>query len=334
MNDSNDVSTGFAVSGVHRYATCMVFATLFLIVAGGLVTSTGSGLAVPDWPLANGQLFPEMVGGVFYEHGHRLVATAIGILTIILTVWLWRADPRPWMRKLGLVALAAVVCQGLLGGLTVILNLPPAVSVAHACLGQLFFATIVAIAVMTAPGWLRPPPAVRGDLSGLATLSAATTTVIFIQLLLGAVMRHTASGLAIPDFPLAFGRLVPPAFDAGIAIHFAHRIGALVVTVFVLLTAWRVVRRHGDLGTLIGPALTMVGIVPIQIMLGGMTVLSMKDVVPTTAHVVLGAVLLGSSVVLTLRSGRLLGVAERLNTADRAGGTRHADGAALSGAAT
>jgi cytochrome c oxidase assembly protein subunit 15 len=175
---------------------------------------------------------------------------------------------------------------------------------------------------------------VRGDLSGLATLSAATTTVIFIQLLLGAVMRHTASGLAIPDFPLAFGRLVPPAFDAGIAIHFAHRIGALVVTVFVLLTAWRVVRRHGDLGTLIGPALTMVGIVPIQIMLGGMTVLSMKDVVPTTAHVVLGAVLLGSSVVLTLRSGRLLGVAERLNTADRAGGTRHADGAALSGAAT
>jgi cytochrome c oxidase assembly protein subunit 15 len=299
------------LTGLHRYAVLVVVATLFLIVAGGLVTSTGSGLAVPDWPLANGQVFPEMEGGVFYEHGHRLVATAIGILTIILTVWIWRGDPRRWMRSLALVALAAVVAQGLLGGLTVLLLLPPVVSVAHACLGQIFFCTVVAIAVFTSRSWLEaPPPAADPGRPGLRTLTAITGVVVFLQLLLGAVMRHTASGLAIPDFPLVFGGLVPPAWDAGIALHYAHRVGALIVTIVVLTTVLRVFRRHADHGALVGPAAALAGLLPIQILLGGITVLSLKAVVPTTAHVAVGALMLGISVVLALRAQRLLVVAE------------------------
>src|SRR5687767_5859274 len=124
---------------LHRYAIVTAVATLLLIVAGGLVTSTESGLSVPDWPLSYGRLMPPMVGGVFYEHGHRMVATAVGLLTVVLAVWLARREPRPWVRRLGWLALAAVVAQGLLGGLTVIYLLPTAISVAHACLAQAFF---------------------------------------------------------------------------------------------------------------------------------------------------------------------------------------------------
>ena len=123
-----------ARTGLHRFAVATAVATLFLIFAGGLVTSTESGLSVPDWPLSYGRLMPPMVGGVFYEHGHRMVATAVGILTILLAVWLSRREPRAWVRRLGYAALAAVVAQGVLGGLTVLFLLPMAVSVAHACL--------------------------------------------------------------------------------------------------------------------------------------------------------------------------------------------------------
>jgi cytochrome c oxidase assembly protein subunit 15 len=300
------------LTGLHRFAMLVVVATLFLIVAGGLVTSTGSGLAVPDWPLANGQVFPKMEGGVLFEHGHRMVATAIGILTIILAVWIWRRDPRRWMRTLGLVALGAVIAQGLLGGLTVLFLLPTPISVAHACLGQIFFCAVVAIAVFTGRGWLEaPPPVADRGRPGLRALTAATSIVVFLQLLLGAIMRHTASGLAIPDFPLAFGGLVPPSFDTGIAIHYAHRIGALAVTIVIVGTVWRVFRAHGNQGALVGPAATLAGLLPIQILLGGITVLSMKAVTPTTAHVAVGALILGISVVLALRAARLLGAAER-----------------------
>src|SRR2546423_6762019 len=128
-------------------------ATLFLIFAGALVTSTESGLSVPDWPLSYGKVMPPMVGGVFYEHGHRMVATTVGILTVVLAIWLARREPRRWVRRLGLLAVAAVVAQGVLGGLTVIFLLPTAVSVAHACLAQTFFCLTVAIAVVTSPCW-------------------------------------------------------------------------------------------------------------------------------------------------------------------------------------
>src|SRR5579864_201307 len=142
---------------LHRYATLVALCTLFLVVAGASVTSNQAGLSVPDWPLSYGQVMPQMTGGVFFEHGHRMVATAVGFMTIILTIWLALVESRKWMKTLGIVALGAVIIQGLLGGLTVKLMLPPAVSISHACLAQLFFSTTVAIALFTSKSWRQGP---------------------------------------------------------------------------------------------------------------------------------------------------------------------------------
>src|SRR3972149_5273960 len=139
---------------LHRFATITAFATFLLVIAGGLVTSTGSGLAVPDWPLSYGKLMPPMVGGVFYEHSHRMVATFVGLLTVILTVWIWRKEKRRWVRVLSLVALLAVILQGLLGGLTVLFLLPTGVSVGHAALAQTFFCVVTSLAFFTSRWWL------------------------------------------------------------------------------------------------------------------------------------------------------------------------------------
>src|SRR5204863_7030538 len=131
--------------GIHRLAVVTAGATLMLLFVGGLVTSTGSALAVPDWPLSFGQVFPPMAGGVLFEHGHRLVATLVGCLTLVLALWIAIAEPRPAVRASGLVALFAVVLQGVLGGVTVLYRLPLAVSVTHACLAQTFFCLTVAL---------------------------------------------------------------------------------------------------------------------------------------------------------------------------------------------
>jgi cytochrome c oxidase assembly protein subunit 15 len=164
--------------GLTRYTRLLVGATLILVAAGGMVTSTGSGLAVPDWPTTYGYSmfsFPlgKMVGGIFYEHGHRLIATTVGLLTIGLVIWLWRAEPRRWVRRLGLAALAVVILQGLLGGLTVLLFLPDAISISHAGLAQIFFCMTVALALVTSPTWRAPRRALvedRGLLSSLVIL--------------------------------------------------------------------------------------------------------------------------------------------------------------------
>src|SRR4051795_4969149 len=142
---------------LHRFAVLLAVSTLFLVIAGASVTSNQAGLSVPDWPLSYGQVMPEMKGGVFYEHGHRMIASAVGLFTVILAVWLWRAEKRTWLRKLGLVAVIAVIIQGGLGGMTVLFLLPKAVSISHACLAQLFFSTTVAIALFTSSGWQNGP---------------------------------------------------------------------------------------------------------------------------------------------------------------------------------
>src|SRR5687767_13201790 len=150
----------------HRFAVGTVAATLVLIFIGGLVTSTGSGLSVPDWPLSYGMLMPPMVGGVFYEHGHRMAATAVGFLTLVLAIWTARRETRPGVRRLAWGALGAVIAQGVLGGLTVIYLLPTPISVAHACLAQLFFCTLVAIATVTSREWIAAETPAE-DVSGL-----------------------------------------------------------------------------------------------------------------------------------------------------------------------
>ena len=195
--------------GLHRFALFTAWCTAFLIFVGGLVTSTESGLAVPDWPTTYGWNmfafpFSKWVGGIFFEHSHRLVASFVGFLTVVLTVWTWFREHRSWVRWLAVAALAAVILQGVLGGLTVLFLLPPSISTLHACLAQTFFCLVISIALFTSPSWKRGLPLIRSHAESipLQTLCAATTAFIYVQLILGALMRHTDSGLAIPDFPI------------------------------------------------------------------------------------------------------------------------------------
>ncbi len=294
-------------AGLHRYALAVAASTLALVFAGGLVTSTGSGLSVPDWPLSFGQVMPVMRGGVFFEHGHRMIATTVGLLTIGLTAWLLRREPRGWVRRLGVAALALVVLQGLLGGLTVLLKLPIGASVAHAGTAELFLCVTMTIALVTSRGWIEAAPA--GPDAGAPstrTLAAGAAAVVYGQILLGALVRHSGAGLAIPDFPLAYGRLVPPFGSPLVAYHFAHRAGALVTAIVLVWLAARVLRAHGGEAALRRPALLLVVLLALQILLGALTVWSRKAVVPTTLHLLTGASILVTTVVLALRARRLL----------------------------
>jgi cytochrome c oxidase assembly protein subunit 15 len=291
--------------GLHRFAATTAGATLVLLFAGGLVTSTGSGLAVPDWPLSFGQVFPAMTGGVLFEHGHRLAAAFVGLLTLVLALWIVVREPRPGVRGLGLLALFTVVLQGVLGGVTVLYRLPLAVSVTHACLAQVFFCLTVTLAVVTGRRWIEACPPAAVAPRALAVLAAATTALVFGQLVLGALMRHMHAGLAIPDFPLAFGRLVPPLVTPHIAVHFAHRVGALVTGAAVAATLVHALRRHAAEPLLCRPAWLAAGLVLLQVGLGGLTVWTRRAVLPTTTHLVVGASLLATCLVLALRAGRL-----------------------------
>jgi len=288
--------------GLHRFACFTAAATLVLIFAGGLVTSTGSGLAVPDWPLSFGQVFPEMKGGVLYEHGHRMIATFVGLLTVILATWIVLSEPRMFVRALGLAAALAVVFQGILGGVTVLYKLPPAVSILHACTAQAFLLMAIGLAVVTGPGWLgrRSVDATVG----LRRLATATTAMVYGQLILGATVRHTGAGLAIPDFPLAFGRLVPPLGDVLVRIKFFHRLGAVAVFALVALTVARALTLADAGPWLRRPAFLLASLVAVQITLGALTVWQRKPPIITTSHVAVGAVLLATSLILTLRAHR------------------------------
>ena len=282
-----------------------------------MVTSTGSGLAVPDWPTSYGYnmfTFPlsYMVGGILYEHGHRLIASTVGFLTIILAVWLWLRDGTPrWLRRLGVIALVAVILQGVLGGITVMFFLPAPVSIGHAGLAQIFFCLTVSIALFTSRGWITGYS--RPDLGTdtvddvrLRRLTLVTAGLIYVQILLGATMRHTGAGLAIPDFPLAFGRLIPGDWNAPVAIHYAHRLGALAAAAMVLVTASHIFRRHAGNRALRGPAVLLVVLVALQITLGAYVIWTGKAVPINSAHVATGALVLATSVVLTLRAHRVL----------------------------
>ena len=293
---------------LHRYAKLVAASTVLLIAAGGMVTSTGSGLAVPDWPNSYGYFmfsFPldKMVGGIFYEHGHRMIASTVGFLTVILAVWTWRVEPRRWVRWLAVAALGAVILQGLLGGLTVLFFLPAPISIGHAGLAQLFFCITLSLALFTSPRWRAAVAPVDDPV--LRRVAATTTAMIYCQILLGATMRHIGAGLAIPDFPLAFGHVLPPQWSAAIAIHFAHRLGALLVTAAILATAGHVWYHHWQRRELARPAALLVLFVFVQIVLGAFVVWTGLQPIVNTAHVVNGALVLGTSIVLTLRSFRV-----------------------------
>lgn len=295
---------------LHYYLRLLAAASLLLIAAGGLVTSTDSGLAVPDWPNTYGYFmfafpFSKMVGGIFYEHGHRLIASVVGLMTIGLAVWAWRVEARAWVRRLAWVALGAVVAQGLLGGITVIYLLPKPISISHAGLAQLFFALVVSLGIFTSPGWRagfgRAEPL---DDAPLARLALAVPALVYVQILLGATMRHNDAGLAIPDFPLAFGRLLPPEWSLGIGLHFAHRLGAVAVTIAAVALILRILRVHRHRPELARLAQLLGTVLVAQIGLGASTVWSGLQPHINTAHVATGGLLWVVSVALALRVHR------------------------------
>ena len=301
---------------LNRFATLVAACTWLLVIAGGLVTSTGSGLSVPDWPTTYGWsmfTFPlsKWAGGILYEHGHRLIASTVGMLTIVLAVWIWMKDTRPWVKALSLVALGAVITQGTLGGITVLFQLPAPVSIGHAGLAQAFFCMIATIALATSRRWRdgyggAPASALAADL-GLRRLAVVTTAVVYLQILIGATVRHTGAGLAIPDFPLAFGGIVPPLgqlANGPVAVHFAHRLVAVIAAALIVVEAVRVYRHHRASPQLTRPALLLCVLVAVQITLGGFVVLTGRNVVVNTAHVANGALTLVTSLVITLRAFR------------------------------
>lgn len=294
---------------LRLYTRLVALSTAVLIFAGGLVTSTGSGLSVPDWPNTYGWFmfnfpFDKWVGGIRYEHSHRLIASTVGFLILVLAVWLWRVEPRRWVRRLGYLALAAVIAQGILGGITVLWYLPDPISIAHASLAQIVFCLTTAIALFTSRSWTDNVVSSAPDDSLLRTLTIVTTGWIYVQILIGATMRHTDAGLAIPDFPLAFGHLIPPHWDPKIAIHFAHRVGALIASALILATTGHVFSHHRNRGDLVRPSILLLVLLTAQMTLGAFTVLTAKHFIINSLHVVTGASVLVTSLVLALRVHR------------------------------
>ncbi|MGA7159357.1 MAG: COX15/CtaA family protein [Bacteroidota bacterium] len=322
---------------LHRFSLFTACCTFCLIIAGGLVTSTGSSLAVPDWPLSYGMVMPPMVGGILYEHGHRMIASFVGLLTLILTIWLWKKEERRWVKLLGIAALAAVIAQGLLGGLTVVFLLPTAISVSHATLAQTFFVIVSSIALFTSRWWQFDYPKLSQNADSLLLrLSIAATISVYIQLILGALMRHTGSGLAVPDFPLAYGQIFPSlspesvrqynqqlidsnlrlfadgaVTSSQILIHMLHRIWAIVVAVTVVALSVKLLKSSQLPGRIKRFAYFLILLIIAQLTLGMYTVLSQKAVDITTAHVATGALILVTSVLLVLHLARIYQVQVR-----------------------
>lgn len=293
--------------GLHRYALVTVGCTFLLLLAGALVTSTGSSLAVPDWPLSFGKFFPEMKGGVLFEHGHRMVAGTVALLMSGLAITTQLVESRPWVKKLAWTALGAVLLQAVLGGVTVLLHLPTQVSVAHAGLAQIFFCLVVSLALVTSKSWIEEKPHRLTDRpSPIRLWSLWTTVLIYFQILIGAVTRHSGAGLAIPDFPLSFGQLLPPEWSPLVTLQFSHtRVGALTVLIFVAHTAYRACFHFPEEKGLFWPAATAGLLVWFQCFLGMAILFTQKAIVPTSVHVIIGAATLASMLVLTLKSFQL-----------------------------
>ncbi len=288
---------------LNFYAWLVVGATLVLISIGGHVTTKGAGMAVPDWPLSFGQINPPgwwLMPAVRLEHGHRLVGAVIGLLTVCLAGWTFLVERDRFARRLVVLAVFGVILQGVLGGIRVNLN-STAFAVVHGCLAQAFLLLLAGCAMRLA--WAtRSDSTAQGALAaprpGLRLLGYALPVVLFVELIVAAVMRHYQAGMAIPDFPLAFGRLIPPFASFEISIHFAHRVLALVILLGVLGACfagpWRVRGVRS-------PLLWMVLLVAFQIGLGASVVLSGRQSILTTLHVVNGAGVLLASFMFAVR---------------------------------
>ncbi len=281
---------------LHAFSVFLAICTLFLVVAGASVTSKEAGLSVPDWPLSYGQVMPPMKGNVFYEHGHRMVATTVGFLTIILAIWIAKVDDRKWMKWLGLAALGGVILQGVLGGMTVLFMLPKPVSISHACLAELFFSTTCAIALFTSDAWRRGSLTV--DATSFITRHPVVLPLVTLgQVALGAAFRHKAIDVAY------------------------HAAGAAVATGVILYVVISILLNHANHTALRKTALTLLTITFAQVFLGVGAYMSRVVTVDapqpmpimvlfTVAHVAVGALTMAFSVLMTIQIRRHVRPAE------------------------
>lgn len=306
----------------------VVASTLCLIFIGGLVTTKDAGMSVPDWPTTfHYSMFavpfakwlgPEaMQSGVFYEHLHRLFASLVGCLTLALTVWLWKSESRRWLKWLGVAASLLVVAQGILGGLRVTHD-SLTLAMVHGCVAQFFLCVLVVVSAALSPAWAR-----LGDstfarkTSGISRTAWLLVVAVYLQLIIGSVMRHLKAGLAIPVFPHSGlkGEWVPSYWNEGIALNFSHRIGALAITVIVATLVARIFWSAAGQRFLTKPAQWLVALVAVQIYLGSTIILKLRPPTITTLHVVTGASILATSLLLALRASRLASVAAEKSTA-------------------
>jgi heme a synthase len=279
-----------------------------------LVTSNNAGLAVPDWPTSFGSLYkmPRMIGGVKFEHGHRVAAEIVGMLTIAVALWTWLVDKRRWMRGLTLAAVAGVIFQGVLGGLTVLNLTPPVISTAHATVGQAMFCVLAAIAVFTSRGWLEEPPEtiLRKDAKPLLRHAWMLIGFLFLQLILGAAFRHVWTKWGPP------GSNHWPVQKIVHAFLYPHILNSLFVAGLILYLSLRVIGKHSTIPHLRRPAIWMLLLSIVQLMLGiaayvvrvvqgGNAVQPTLGLVAVTvAHLSVGALILAWTVVLTLQAHR------------------------------
>jgi cytochrome c oxidase assembly protein subunit 15 len=300
---------------LHWFAVLTVVATFLLLAMGGLVTSHEAGMSVPDWPTSFGYNMYALPikfwkGGVFYEHTHRLAASLIGCMTIALAVWLWLKEPRKWMKWLGVSAVLVVSSQGAVGGLRVVLS-EDQLGIVHGVIAQLFFLMMCAIALFTSGFWLKISQAEKLNVPrSLRMLVVGTTVLIFLQLVLGATMRHQHAGLSINTFPSAYGKVWPDTSPDAIArynaermeiiavnpitafqviLQMVHRIMALAIFICVSLCALQAWRHLGTRESLTKFALFWLALILAQIGLGAATIWTDKAADVATAHVMVGA---------------------------------------------
>ncbi|HEU4415558.1 MAG TPA: COX15/CtaA family protein [Candidatus Angelobacter sp.] len=292
----------------------MAALAFLLIVAGGLVTSNNAGLAVPDWPTSFGHLFkiPRMIGGVKFEHGHRMIAEFVGLLTIIVAIWTWRVDKRRWMRGLTLGAVAGVIFQGVLGGLTVLNFLPPAISTAHATVGQTMFCMLAAIAVFTSRSWMEEPAEKISSQDARPLLRHCWMLIgfLYLQLILGAAFRHVWTKWG-PN-----GSNHWPVNKIIHAFLYPHILNALVVSGLILYVSMRALTRHANIPQLRRPAFYLLLLLIAQLLLGVSAYMvrvvqgineaqpTMSLVAVTVAHLAVGALILLTTFVLTIQAYR------------------------------
>ncbi len=317
--------------GLCLYARICVGSVIFLIVLGAIVTSKGAGLTVPDWPQSYGYnmfLFPyeRWVGGIFWEHSHRLVASGIGLMTVILAIWIWRVDSRRWMKGLGVFAVLLVIFQGILGGVRVVW-LKDELGLVHGCTAQLFLAVIGAIALFTSKIWIERP-ASSSISKGSVRFVVLIVGLVFLQLTVGATMRHAHQGLSIRDFPKAYGQWWPkispeqlvginqerlatghPETTMGlIYLQMVHRLMAYLLTILIcgVVLKWgrdpRVPQHLRTAFWLWGGGLL------VQVILGILTILTDRGLEVTSAHVAMGAWTLLLGVLIVIYSGAIAGM--------------------------